>query len=78
MAMAVFGRIRGCLSGPARRTFTWRGRGGPWFFMPADFIPADNPMLERIQAVGDPVLRTDRQYVILSPVTDTDALTGFA
>jgi hypothetical protein len=47
-------------------------------FMPADFIPADNPMLERTQAVGDPALRTDRQYVILSPVTDTDTLTGFA
>jgi hypothetical protein len=47
-------------------------------YMPADFIPTNNSVLDRTRGVHDPALRPDRQYVILTPVTDPQMLDQFA
>jgi hypothetical protein len=46
--------------------------------MPFGFIPDANPALDRTREVRDPALRADRQYVILTAVTDPAVLTEFA
>lgn len=47
-------------------------------YLPAQFIPQGNPMLDRTRQVIAPGLRADRQYVIVRPVTDPAILTMFA
>lgn len=47
-------------------------------YMPPQFIPAGNPLLDRTRGIRAPALRADRQYVILRPVVEQAVLEVFA
>ena len=47
-------------------------------YLPAGFVPSTNPMLDRTRDVRGQAVRPDRQYVIVTEVTDPLTLALFA
>lgn len=47
-------------------------------WMPGGFLPAENAVLSLSRRLRHPALRADRDYVIMSAVTDAEVLAEFA